>query len=117
VPQGGNLSDSFPDSHINGLADTSKIVQNIRIGKTHYVYAVLLEECTPHSVIPLTLWLKMLRAVQLDCKLCRGTIKVQNVAAECDLAAKSNRIIAQVFVPQLPFLFRHIFAQLLCTGS
>ena len=117
VPRRGKLSDSFLNSHINGLADASQILQNIQIGQTYYVYTVLFEERAPHSVIPLTFWLEMLRAVQLDRKLCRGAIKVQNVAAECDLTTKTNWIIAQVFVPQLPFLFRHILAQFLCAGS
>ena len=59
----------------------------------------------------------MLRTIQFNNQFCLWTIKIGNVSSHNFLPQKSHRILPKKIIPEMPFFFRHLFAQLFSKGD
>ena len=98
----------------NILTHAIEVAVHVRIGITKHSQPQGLQVRIPLSIRPLSLYLKMLRSIQFNNELGFRNIEVHNIFSNHLLPMHSSRQCFQKIIPQMPFLFGHVFAK--CFG-
>ncbi len=97
----------------NVLTDSLKILIQFNICIAQHRHPLRTEICVPFRIIAKCVILIMLCTVELYDKIGRSTVKINNIFSDdilpMDLAGQQPEAI----IPELLFLFRHVFAQFL----
>gem|GEM_PF-5341048 len=107
----GELPHTAFNLHIYVIAHGFKLFVNLAVCVTYRCNPKALHKLFTFNIVMHPIFRKMLTAIQFNNKFCFRAVKISNKPAYNPLPHDTDRISTKKIVPQMAFLWRHIFSQ------